>query len=342
MTAALKPILEEEKYLVSTHWSRRGTLPSDVPLSHRVGPWPIRVYDDPVTGKPVKLELLKPADAGGTSTFTSERGLLRALHGPRGFGYNCSFDKYVRRGAYAPPESRYDAAPSLILVTMEPVAQLPTELQELVYDPSVVPVAWPNPQGIDLGARGHEVAKLLYKGFGTRIRQHGYEFEDVLQEVYRKLLVSNQGRSPWDPAKSSFGHFVYLVCRSALWNYHRSHLRRLPFEQLGLMGRRADGCWGVLDASISNRARTKGVAEQHPGEALESLSMHLLRQATDTRDTDVACLAVDILPLVSDGYERTEIAERLGMRPPVISKALAYMREHACTWEGSRGARVLH
>ena len=318
---------------VSAYWSRWGPTPD----LRAGGPWPIIVHDGP-DGRPEKLELLRPDTQGGPKTFTTTRALLRALHGSRGFGYNCPFDKYVRRGAYARPASRYDTTPSLTLVILEPTVQLPTELTEPVFDPALKlpPAVLLRSSGIDLAKRGHEVAKLLCKGFGVRIRQYGYEFDDVLQEVYRKLLVSNQGRSPWDPAKSSFGHFVHMVCRSALWNYHRAHLRRLPYEQIGLKGIQASGLWGDVDAAESSRARTRpfGGNQHHPGEALQSLSLHLLHQATCSEDTDAACLAVDILPLVQDGYGRGEIAGLLGLKPLVVSRALAYMRKQACSWDG--------
>jgi hypothetical protein len=46
--------------------------------------------------------------------------------------------------------------------------------------------------GIDLGARGHEVRKLLFAGFAGKMLSRGYDPEEVLQEIYAGLLVRNE------------------------------------------------------------------------------------------------------------------------------------------------------
>jgi predicted HAD superfamily Cof-like phosphohydrolase len=99
------------------------------------------------------------------------------------------FDRYFRIGKYdnvpVPVESVLDlfalTAPSILIKTN---------------------------RGIDLAERGHEVAKLIFKGYGKRIYQEGLDPQDVLQEVYKGILIRNNGKGAFDPERSSFSHYV--------------------------------------------------------------------------------------------------------------------------------------
>jgi len=111
------------------------------------------------------------------------------------------------------------------------------ELAELVSPPRVV-------TGIDLAVRGVEVRRLLYAGFGFRLARAGYDPEEVLQEVYRGILVRNRGKCPFDVRKSSFGHYVHMVIECILSNYHRKESRR----------RESEGSWEDLPEGQRERA----------------------------------------------------------------------------------------
>lgn len=113
-------------------------------------------------------------------------------------------------------------------------------LLELLNDSVAVPKL-----GIDLTARGHEVRKLMWAGFGHKILRAGYDPEDVLQEVFRGLIARNAGQCPWDVRKSSFGHYVHMVIGCVLINYHRKQQQVRGTEVLGMRG--PDGEYG--DAS---------------------------------------------------------------------------------------------
>jgi DNA-directed RNA polymerase specialized sigma24 family protein len=73
----------------------------------------------------------------------------------------------------------------------------------------------------------------MYAGFGLRIARAGYDPEEVLQEVYRGILVRNQGKCPFDRRKSSFGHYVHMVIECVLNNYHRKEQRKQRHEVMG-------------------------------------------------------------------------------------------------------------
>jgi len=108
-------------------------------------------------------------------------------------------------------------------------------LQLFSSSPAVI-IARPKPQGVDLERRSHEVRKLFYAGFGHRVLRCGYDPEDVLQEVYKGLLVRNLGKCPFDPSKSSFGHYVHMVCGCIVSNYRRKYSRLGRNEVLGVAG----------------------------------------------------------------------------------------------------------
>jgi DNA-directed RNA polymerase specialized sigma24 family protein len=64
-----------------------------------------------------------------------------------------------------------------------------------------------------------DVKRLFLAGYGKLLHMKGLDVEDVLQEVYMGLLIRNSGDGAWDPAKSSFGHYVHMVCGSVVLNY---------------------------------------------------------------------------------------------------------------------------
>lgn len=101
--------------------------------------------------------------------------------------------------------------------------------------PAVI-IARPKNLGVDLANRSHEVRKLFYAGFGRRVVYYGYDPEDVLQEIYKGILVRNGGKCPFDPSKSSFGHYVHMVCGCIVSNYKRKYSRLRRNEVFGVPG----------------------------------------------------------------------------------------------------------
>lgn len=114
---------------------------------------------------------------------------------------------------------------TMILVRLIPMTDLLNELRR-------------SNLGIDIQKRGTEVRKLLMAGFGGTIQKNGWDVEDLLQEVYLGILTRNKGACPWDESKSSFGHYVYMVCRCVVANYGRKQ-GRIRREQVGVLD--ADG-----------------------------------------------------------------------------------------------------
>lgn len=130
---------------------------------------------------------------------------------------------------------------AIILLRLIPMTDLLTELRR-------------SDLGIDLIKRGAEVRKLLMAGFGGTIQKNGWDVEDVLQEVYLGIVTRNRGQCPWDPKKSSFGHYVYMICRCVVANYGRKQ-GRIRREQVGLLdadGIEVDAGDLAVDVSLSD------------------------------------------------------------------------------------------
>ena len=181
--------------------------------------------------------------------------------------------------------------------------------------------------------RGTEVRKLLFAGFGQWISTANYDPDDVLQEVFKGLLARNRGKCPWDARKSSFGHYVHMVCRGILSNYHRKVKRRREFETTGVSGF-TDGAFGttdvgssqVLSAPASAPANLSGMAE-----AQDALTVFL--EASERAHTRDGQMAVRIVPLVQVGMTRAEIADELGVSRASVSRGLTYLRSQAAQWQ---------
>lgn len=176
--------------------------------------------------------------------------------------------------------------------------------------------------GIDLTKRGKEVVKLLFAGFSGMIRSGRYDPEDVLQEVFKGILVRNQGSCPFDPRKASFGHYVHMVCRCVLSNYHRRTQRYRSTFQEGLPGWNEDGELGILD-----------VGDDHALGAINPIPAENTSEELAYRDTIAMLgkspqrtLALKVLPLLRDGLERQEIADSLGETKASVVRACAYLR----------------
>ena len=196
--------------------------------------------------------------------------------------------------------------------------------------------------GIELGAlserrgavfRADEVRKLLWRGFAGKMLSQGYDPEDVLQEVYRGLLVRNNGRCPWDGRKSTFGHYVHMVISCVLTNYHRKQARRIDKDAVSLVSRR-DG------DEVGDIGQWGSCTMEHGSEvgdrlAFEGLAGWLSR--LDVEGAPEAELGREILPLVAAGHQRGEIVARTGRKPSLVSRALAWLRRQSAAWATSGG-----
>ncbi len=192
--------------------------------------------------------------------------------------------------------------------------------------------------GIDLDRRAHEVRKLLFAGFGRRMYVCGYDPEDVLQEVYKGLLIRNSGKCPWDPAKSSFGHYVHMVCSCILSNYHRKQHRVREMEQVGLLnplGSEGEGT-RYTDVASSTTVASRSMLVQEDCLMLEEAQDLLVQmQSNGTQDAE-SRLAARVLPLLLAGTPRDSMATSLGVSAASLSRAMSHLRKQATAWAATQ------
>lgn len=237
--------------------------------------------------------------------YGSVRALLRALHGGRESGY--SFDRYFKVGRFARP-SGADLVECGILEMFGP------------------------PTGIDVAEKAEDIARIFYSHFGSAASAYGYSLPDLLQDVYRAILVRNNGKCPFDSNKGTFGHYVWRVCVCVFRNHHKREQRRRGRETVGC--RRLQGSEWV-DADAAEAAVTMESAD-HDGALMElkEVSDDLLEWLEFQPDalSSTAELAREALPLVIAGMRRSEIAEVLGRKRHTVGYALAYLRRVTREW----------
>lgn len=280
--------------------------------------------------------LERPDEDGGCLIVNSARQLLVELTGA---DRHWTFDRYFRLGRWNRVPTMDTTATLLdLLVVTDTTGPVP-ETTEVVTtagslhdvcacEPSPVDltVAPVTAVGIDLASRWAEVPKLLFAGFGRMIYACGYDPDEVVQEVYKGLLVRNRGKCPWDPAKSSFGHYVHMVARCVLLNFHRRQQRYQSMESVGIPGMGDDGTVTIVDTR-DDRARPPDTLDMTDTTWEDQAAMRDF--ASIMEDHPHRDLAITILPLVREGYGRAEIARKLSINKLRVSKALSYLRSQA-------------
>jgi hypothetical protein len=187
--------------------------------------------------------------------------------------------------------------------------------------------------GIDLVNRSHEVRKLLFAGFAGKMISRGYSGEDVLQEIFRGLLVRNKGKCPWDKRKSSFGHYVHMAINCILTNYHRKESKRADRDHLPLTRKGAEGD-ELDDMGWLGSVQIHAGAEVGDKLALSALSLYLKQLPDETLEAEIGRT---ILPMVTAGCTRREIVAETGHKESHVSRALAWVRHQVALWATEMG-----
>ena len=275
---------------------------------------------------------------GVVASFPSARKLLIDLTGHPG-ARHWTFDRYFKQGRYGRPDPPQGSTVLDVLGWTDPPTYDPsltvdsagaTGLVALVTNPVLTVVDTTPTLGVDLVNRYTEVAKLLFAGFGTLIYRSHYDPDDVLQEVYKGLLVRNQGTCAFDPRKASFGHYVHMVCGCVLANYHRKMRRRRSMEQVGAREWR-DGSFLELDVADSTLASNEAAGDRPNYDSAVADLITYLGSSPQGR-TPEGKLAMSILPLHAEGHTRSEIAALMDKPKTVVSRALAVIRQSAKEW----------
>jgi len=269
---------------------------------NRHGGLPVYVYEGEGKRREFELECVD----GSKKRFKSFRGLMLHLEGRAVWSY----ERYFRVGKYA----RRGRGDRVGITIMEIFRKR-------------------RPQGIDLSKRGHEVAKILFAGYGSRINYLGHDPDDVLQEVYQGILIRNQGKSPWDASRGSFGTYVHMVCGCVLSNYSKKRGRYLKNEQVGVLewreGESREVDLGESETLVKDKGACVGAGERVE-EYVEDLCDWIRKEKGERGE--FLCRVVPYCVYL--GMRRGEIAEEVGESPSKVGKALSEIRDLVREWHG--------
>jgi len=73
--------------------------------------------------------------------------------------------------------------------------------------------------GIDINEKHVDIKKIFLKKYSQVVLNSGNDPEDVLQEVYKTILIKNKGKCPFDPRKSAFSTYVMMIIHNVVSNY---------------------------------------------------------------------------------------------------------------------------
>lgn len=307
------------------------------------GSIPVRVHPPQRRGWSGTYERLSNVDGEVQATYYSAKALIADLTRNPRHGY--SFDRYFNLRQRTPVPT--PPAGGGVLDLFRPPLGFTEAITVVVTQPllpAVVPITVLVPKqpelGIDLVKRGHEVRKLMFAGFGTRIATHGYDPEEVLQEVFRGILARNVGKCPFDATKSSFGHYVFMVIECILNNFHRKESRRRSMEQVGVVAPRSmredsEASGGMVDAALLAEKTLVNRGDYVPPDggmpsAIRKLTDHLIRKAASGAAIDP--LSLDVARLLADGNTRMEIARALKVKQARVTLVISSLQEHTADW----------
>jgi len=277
----------------------------------------------------------------GVREYRSARQMIIALvnrepePGPDAKDPGLSFDRYFRLGRFAKQTPAVDELDVFEFFKPDPAGQataLPSAKRRGA-SPGITALPLREGLGIDLAVRGEEVRRVFFKLLGKDVRRRGYDPEDVLQEVYKGILVRNKGKCPFDANKSSFAHYVHMVASCILSNYHRKWSRHSRNECFGV--RNAEGELEDVaesDIAVSPQEVHSNVAARN---LVRDLASYLERSAQeDGRDPNFILTVYENLLL---GKRHAEQAEELHVSKREISKAVRYVRVTSNAWKESLG-----
>jgi DNA-directed RNA polymerase specialized sigma24 family protein len=158
--------------------------------------------------------------------------------------------------------------------------------------------------GIDVGDKYNDIRRLFYKKYAKVSASLGEDPEDVLQEVFKGILLRNRGKCPFDPRKAAFSTYVMMVCHCVTSNYFKktseTNKRKVYLEDIEYK-QPSDG--GAMGASIVGNIQIKKLRD--------FFSIELR----------------DIFDMLMEGYSMTEISRTLSYTPRELRKRVDKIRK---------------
>lgn len=162
-------------------------------------------------------------------------------------------------------------------------------------------------KGINLNLKHEEVKKLFMKHCAHMCLEKNCDPQDVLQEVYKGILIRNRGTCPFDETKSAFSTYIVMVSKCVTINYINKMSKKKEREVYGKESSVEDEDYIIAECSTSPNAENVLFLKQ----ARESLKEHL----------------VDIFDDLMEGYKVSHISRRRSMDTRKVNKYIEDIRK---------------
>lgn len=180
-------------------------------------------------------------------------------------------------------------------------------------------------KGVDISEKKRDIAKLLYTACGKAIRKYNYDFDDLYQEVCLGLLIRNKGEGAFDPERSSFGHYIIMVCNSVFRNFHAREQKRKIREPVGVIsktGEPIDAKEIAVDVSVETVSEESDI-DRYLDMLIEKLDDQ--RMAWEIRTNKEKYK--NILAGIFMGYSKGAVAKDVGISRIKMFKMLKKYRD---------------
>jgi len=158
--------------------------------------------------------------------------------------------------------------------------------------------------GIDIDAKYMDIKRIFFKRYLRQIIAIGEDPEDMLQEIFKGILIRNKGTCPFDPKKSAFSTYVTMVCHCVMTN----HLKKYSKTR-------------ALETEISDTFERKLNSlpeENHEAEYREMISDFSALFEGDFRE---------VFLLMAEGYKTREISGLTGLNSNEVRNRIKMIRE---------------
>lgn len=157
--------------------------------------------------------------------------------------------------------------------------------------------------GVDVLKHQKDIKNLFYKRQGQKLLKSGVDTEEILQEVYKGILIRNKGKCPYDPDKSAMSTYVVMVIDCITTNYMNKHNRTSERFLPGVED----------DVATSYNASY----EEDPSDALF---------LQEVRSTFTGSL-LKVYDALMNGLKKTHISRKYGWEIRVVNKYVKQVRE---------------
>ena len=161
-------------------------------------------------------------------------------------------------------------------------------------------------KGIDLSQKHNEVKKIFLKHCSKMCLDNRCDPEDVLQEVYKGIIIRNNGKCPFDESKSAFSTYVVMVSKCVTINY------------VNKMGKKTYGEVYGKEDTIENEDHNIGGFEESSAE-----EMMYFNQLRDLLKKEQAEIYDDLL----NGYKISHISRRRSIDSRKVNKYISEIRK---------------